>query len=217
MLKLLISRSLVTAFGDYIPCWYDYAYIQSSEFSVYSLKSHTSWTFIRLPEDIWDSISHLRHWNRWLSDMMWPVGKPDTTAAAVRGQETLKNISNFFKQLSLISNESRAQYICLWMTNSGNSWETDGYCITVLIISIQVSKACLHKTFSVSLFTESLDLEELCNFFLIRALLSLIHTTIILLQYWPQRHHHSVHICVIFSQERWWTLIPKCIRDMHVK
>lgn len=42
MLKLLVSRSPLTAFGAYIPSWYDYAYIHSSEFSVYSLKSHTS-------------------------------------------------------------------------------------------------------------------------------------------------------------------------------
>lgn len=51
------------------------------------------------------------------------------------------------------------------MTNSGNTWETDGYCITVLIISTQMSKAYVHKTFSVSLFTDNLDLEELCNTF----------------------------------------------------
>lgn len=51
------------------------------------------------------------------------------------------------------------------MTNSGSSYENYGYCITVLIISIQVSKAYLHKTFLVSLFTDSLDLKEICNFF----------------------------------------------------
>lgn len=90
LLKLLISKSPLTAFETYIPSWYYYAYIHSSEFSVYSQKITHFFKFIWLPEDIWDSISHLRHWNRWLSDMMWSVGKPGTSAAAVRGQVTLK-------------------------------------------------------------------------------------------------------------------------------
>lgn len=51
MLKLLISRSPLTVLRVYKSSWYEYSYIYSSEFSVYSLKLNTPGSFIELPGD----------------------------------------------------------------------------------------------------------------------------------------------------------------------